>query len=189
MRAIPTFSSSSSSAALDKPADFIRLAKCILRKPGIQTARASWQCVAHSAARQAAGEIEYVGAFIRRRVVGHVVLMLSGVEEYDPYTEGGRCAAASDLHVVEAARGIGVGTALMQFLEERCLARGVAYLALDVNPSDSTTALELYKRLGFEQVSPLHLDGTYNVVDDDGNPSIYEDWCIGMVKRLSPAGR
>ena len=140
-------------------------------------------------ARQAAGEIEYVGAFIRRRVVGHVVLMLSGVEEYDPYTEGGRCAAASDLHVVEAARGIGVGTALMQFLEERCLARGVAYLALDVNPSDSTTALELYKRLGFEQVSPLHLDGTYNVVDDDGNPSIYEDWCIGMVKRLSPAGR
>ena len=53
-----------------------------------------------------------------------------------------------DLFVREAARGAGLGAALVEAALERARARGCARVELDVN-EQNRTALALYERLGF----------------------------------------
>ena len=53
-----------------------------------------------------------------------------------------------DLFVIEAARGDGLGRALVEACAERSRARGCKRLQLDTNETN-TAALALYERLGF----------------------------------------
>lgn len=60
-----------------------------------------------------------------------------------------------DLYVSAAARGRGVGRALVEFAFERARARGAARIELDTNETNAT-AIALYESLGFSAKSKLH---------------------------------
>jgi ribosomal protein S18 acetylase RimI-like enzyme len=60
-----------------------------------------------------------------------------------------------DLYVEAAARGAGVGRALVQFSFERALARGARRIELDTN-EDNAGAIALYESLGFSAASKRH---------------------------------
>lgn len=67
---------------------------------------------------------------------------------YSVWTESPDCWL-EDIFVEEAARGSGMGRALMDAAFERARARGCARMELDVNEANPA-ALSLYESLGFE---------------------------------------
>ncbi len=60
-----------------------------------------------------------------------------------------------DLYVEQAARGRGLGTALLRFAFERAGARGARRIELDTN-EQNTAAIALYEALGFSTMSKSH---------------------------------
>jgi ribosomal protein S18 acetylase RimI-like enzyme len=60
-----------------------------------------------------------------------------------------------DLYVEEAARGSGVGRALVEFAFERASARGARRIELDTN-EHNRAAIALYESLGFSSSSKAH---------------------------------
>lgn len=63
-----------------------------------------------------------------------------------------------DLFVEEAARGSGLGRALVARARERALERGARRMELDVNEANSA-ALRLYEAFGFETKNPTVYEG------------------------------
>jgi GNAT superfamily N-acetyltransferase len=62
--------------------------------------------------------------------------------------------------VLDAARGMGVGTRLLEVLIEEARRRSIGALSLSVEPENP--ALELYRRLGFQVVGGV--GGSYTMV-------------------------
>ncbi|MFC7623783.1 GNAT family N-acetyltransferase [Microlunatus sp. GCM10028923] len=65
-------------------------------------------------------------------------------------------AVVDDLGVVPAARGRGVGAALLEELLDRLAGRGAAPVRLHTEAHDPTGALRLYRRAGFREVARHH---------------------------------
>ncbi|MFG2133485.1 GNAT family N-acetyltransferase [Streptomyces sp. NPDC048751] len=88
------------------------------------------------------------------RVVGHVVLSHSDEGDLAPglwrtrHPEAGAAAVVNRLFVSPAARGRGIGSALLERATSEAYARGL-HPVLDVVASD-TAATALYERLGWE---------------------------------------
>jgi GNAT superfamily N-acetyltransferase len=83
--------------------------------------------------------------------VGHVVLTVCFSMEY-----GGLGGFIDDLYVRPAARGQGVGAALLAAARGGALARGVRALHVEVGP-DNDTARRLYARAGYVESGHLFL--------------------------------
>ena len=83
--------------------------------------------------------------------VGHAVLTLSFSMEY-----GGPRGFVDDLYVSPAARGRGVGAALLAAVRGSCDARGVRALHVEVGP-ENATARRLYARAGYADSGHLLL--------------------------------
>ena len=62
----------------------------------------------------------------------------------------GRDAFVDELYVVPERRGMGVGQRAMDHAAERCLARGISALHLEVDP-ENDRAISLYRRSGFRE--------------------------------------
>jgi ribosomal protein S18 acetylase RimI-like enzyme len=77
------------------------------------------------------------------RLIGYAVLCYGYSVEY-----GGRDAFIDDLYIVPAARGRGLGGAILTRLVERVRAGGFGAIHLEV--MDENPAIELYRRAGFE---------------------------------------
>lgn len=75
--------------------------------------------------------------------VGHLVLTLGFSMEY-----GGLRGFVDDLYVRPAARGRGIGAALLAAARTACDARGVRALHVEVGPGNAT-ARRLYARAGY----------------------------------------
>ena len=83
------------------------------------------------------------------QVVGSAALVLSG--DFGEITASDAEAAFRMLVVDPAARGLGVGTALVQACLERARAAGKQRMVLSTEPG-MTTAHRLYERLGFTRL-------------------------------------
>jgi len=81
-------------------------------------------------------------------------------------------------------RSQGIGTALIQAMEERVRVRGCDSVGLGVG-DDNARAAALYGRLGYEDVGLPYLD-RYAYVDDSGVRHDVADPCRFLVKRLIP---
>lgn len=131
---------------------------------------------------QSEGTLRYLGAFVNGGVVGFVLIMYDNKVDVMLYTDNQPCMDMVDLYVDESMRGMGIGSALITAAERVCAERNVPYMGLDVNPEDNPKALALYTRLGYMQVGGAHLDGVYASQDEHGNATVYEDWCVDMIK-------
>lgn len=93
------------------------------------------------------GEIEVLAAGAGGRVLGVVVLA------YRLNVASGReFASIEDLYVTPESRRQGVGRSLMEAVGERCAARGVSYVEVQVEEED---ARKFYAALGYEAESDV----------------------------------
>ncbi|WP_299443519.1 ribosomal protein S18-alanine N-acetyltransferase [uncultured Phycicoccus sp.] len=91
-----------------------------------------------------------LGARPRRDYV--VVADGSGVAGYGGLDHGGEVSDVMTVAVAPAARGRGLGRALVDELERRAAARGAGHLMLEVR-ADNTAAVALYEGRGFVVLS------------------------------------
>ena len=89
-----------------------------------------------------AGDTEVLAARTEDRTVGVAVLAYRL-----NISAGGSFASVEDLYVRPEARRQGVGTALLTAADERCAARGVSYVEIQV---EDEPAEAFYKALGYE---------------------------------------
>ena len=76
--------------------------------------------------------------------VGHALLSYGFDLEF-----GGRTATVTEVYLREAHRGLGLGTAVFEALEQHCAERGVQTLELQAE-RENTAARRFYTRLGFQ---------------------------------------
>jgi len=105
---------------------------------------------------QAAGNIVYAAAWRDQQLLGTVVLDFRS--EYAPELK--------HLHVQEASRGAGTGTAMCAWTERQAMREGFDKLYLGVGV-DNPGARRLYQRLGFS-LAGWTTTTTYQYVDKDG---------------------
>jgi GNAT superfamily N-acetyltransferase len=86
------------------------------------------------------------------------------------------------LTVVESARSKGIGTALIQFIEQMARKRGFTKMGLGVAHTN-LRAQALYERLGYETVVQEYCD-RYHFTDSAGQVREAADKCRFMVKDL-----
>ncbi|MBT4501092.1 MAG: GNAT family N-acetyltransferase [Gemmatimonadetes bacterium] len=81
-----------------------------------------------------------------------------------------------DLYIRLDCRNRSYGTFLVARIEEVARKRGLKGISLGVNPDDNPDARRFYERLGYRHDGgEKRLDGIYGE---------YEDWTIGMEKKL-----
>ena len=85
------------------------------------------------------------------RTVGYAAVCFGYSIEF-----AGRDAFLDELFVEEAARGRGIGRAVLALVQQQCAALGVGALHLEV-ARDNTRARRLYEALGFEPRERFHL--------------------------------
>ena len=90
----------------------------------------------------------------------------------------------NDLYVVAAARNRGVGTALIAAIESATLERGFTMLYCSVDPVTNHRALALYRRLGYQPLSPVPERKQEVFFDAWGEVQEHMYWRIELVKRL-----
>ena len=90
-----------------------------------------------------AGDIEMLAARTEDRILGVVVLAYRL-----NVSAGGLFASIEDLYVRPEARRQGVGRALLEAANERCVARGVSYVEVQVEDDDAEA---FYTAFGYER--------------------------------------
>src|SRR3712207_6814858 len=96
---------------------------------------------------QAEGKAVYLIAWRARTPVGHVLLEWEGARE-EPMASGlPSCPVLSDLFVVEELRSHGIGSRLLDAVEQLARERGYLHIALAV-AVDNPRARSLYERRG-----------------------------------------
>lgn len=85
------------------------------------------------------------------RTVGYAAVCFGYSIEF-----AGRDAFLDELFVEEAARGQGIGRAVLELVQQQCVALGVGALHLEV-ARDNTRARHLYQSLGFDARERFHL--------------------------------
>ena len=129
-------------------------------------------------ARQETGAVTYlIAGDTQRAVLGFVLLKWQG--ETHPVLE--------DLIVRTEYRNQGIGTRLISYAEHLCRQRSLTRLGLGVNPNDNPRAKSLYERLGYIETGEPPQYDVYARTDEDGQRQLYEDWCVPMVKELTPS--
>lgn len=78
------------------------------------------------------------------KAIGYVVLTFGYSLEFR-----GRDAFIDELYIRESHQGQGIGTSVLQFVEEACPALGIQALHLEVDRTN-TGAQHLYRKVGFE---------------------------------------
>ena len=118
------------------------------------------------------------------KVIGSVFVLFVRPPRWPDADDTSQLPQIISFVVKEGHRNQGAGTFLMGAVEEEVKARGLTSLYLGVDPEDSG-ALRLYKRLGFEPISPKPYCSSYTDTDLDGNTYEVVEWLIDMVKKLT----
>lgn len=132
---------------------------------------------------QLAGQGLYLVARLDGHAVGHILLRwqstndtlrLWGISE--PYVEA--------LGVIPALRSRGVGTALMQSVEEAARQQGYSHIGLAVG-LENTRARALYERLGYRDAERPPFEVSWSYVDESGQTRREGEMCVYLTKPLT----
>jgi aminoglycoside 3-N-acetyltransferase len=91
-----------------------------------------------------------------------------------------------DLYVAEDHRGRGIGTLIIQRMEELAASAGHDQLFISVDPQENARAHELYTRLGYRALQAKPHRDHWRYTDSDGFVHEGESWTIDLVKALEP---
>lgn len=107
-----------------------------------------------------AGDIEVLTARTEGRTLGVIVLA------YRPnISVGALFASIEDLYVRPEARRRGVGRALLKAVDERCAARGISYVEVQVEDEDAGS---LYRASGYEPDNSVRVLSRSLPIADEG---------------------
>lgn len=115
------------------------------------------------AALDADGPAEHIVAERNGNVIGSVLLFPSGANAYDGAATGRECPEVRLLAVLPAARGQGVGTALMEECVRRARCAGAAAIGLHTMDM-MRAAMRMYERMGFVRVPNLDFSPAQGVL-------------------------
>jgi GNAT superfamily N-acetyltransferase len=109
---------------------------------------------------QSQGGFVYLIAWLEGAAVGHVGLGFVDGRHLDELWEFRGYPVVSDLHVMEAHRGNGIGRELMEALHNVAREAGERGVALDTGVDDSFTAARaLYRSMGYRDQGGVFLGG------------------------------
>ena len=107
------------------------------------------------------GDIEFITARTEGGTLGVIVLA------YHPNISAGSLfASIEDLYVRPEARRQGIGRALLTAADERCTARGISYVEVQVDDEYTET---FYKALGYEPDTGVRVLSRSLPIDDPVN--------------------
>ena len=132
----------------------------------------------------ASGHLRFLVAERDGAIVGFGLLVLSRPATWPDAGTTDRLPGILDLYVAEAYRGQGVGTAMIQRLEEISVNEGYDELFLSVDPNENARAYALYTRLGYQALQAEPYRDRWRFVDSDGCVHEGEEWRVDMVKKL-----
>lgn len=128
------------------------------------------------------GTMRYLVTEFSGVVVGFGILAFEDLSTSDqplPYHP-----MAIDLFVAPEFRSRGIGTAMLQFMEDEATRRGFTAMFLSVEPEANPRAYALYRRLQYEPLQTEPYEDRYRFVDSDGNVHEGVEWCVDMRKSL-----
>jgi GNAT superfamily N-acetyltransferase len=132
----------------------------------------------------ALGHLRFLVAELDGDIVGFGLLVFSRPETWPGAGTSDGLPAILDLHVAESMRGRGIGTAMIQRMEEITASNGCTSLFLSVDPVENARAHALYARLGYRALQAEPYLDRWRFVDSEGMVHEGEDWQIELVKSL-----
>ena len=119
------------------------------------------------------------------RIIGSVFVIFVRPPLWPNADNPSRLPQLISLVIEKNHRNKGAGTCLIRAVEEEVKSRGCTHLHLSVDPVENPGALRLYRRLGFESVSPEPYRSAYTDTDADGDTYEIVEWLIDMTQRIS----
>lgn len=132
---------------------------------------------------QDAGLISILIAKRNRTPIGYSYISWAGARDPEVRRQVPDVPEFYRLLVIEPARSLGAGSALIEFIEAMALERGFSTMGLGV-AHDNPRAAALYQRLGYREVVPEYFD-RYTYQDSSGQLQHAADPCRFMVKDLT----
>jgi GNAT superfamily N-acetyltransferase len=128
--------------------------------------------------------LRYLVAECSRAIAGFGLLVLRRPETWPDAGTTEHLPSIVDLHVAEVHRGQGIGSAMIQRMEEIAFSIGRECLYLSVDPIANARAHALYARLGYQALQVEPYRDHWRFVDSDGRVHEGEEWLVDMVKVL-----
>ena len=123
--------------------------------------------------------------FLRdREIVGFGCLVFRRPPTWSNANDEQHLPQIVDLHIAEAQRGRGYGSAAIRAMEHITFDAGYRQLYIAVDPLDNPSAYALYQRLGYQQLQPGPYFHIWESIDGDGKTQRGEVWLVDMVKPL-----
>ncbi|MBL7063989.1 MAG: GNAT family N-acetyltransferase [Anaerolineae bacterium] len=134
-------------------------------------------------ARQRKGTVVYLVAWRENLPVGHALLKWDGSTDEPMASELDSCPDTEDLFVSPDHRSRGIGSQLMDAVENLTRQQGYSRVGLGVGV-ENVRAHSLYERRGYEAsgFGEYRERGCY--VDRDGREQSWEEDCIYLIKQL-----
>lgn len=133
--------------------------------------------------RDADGKVlRYLVVVRASRVVGHGALVLA---QPPTWPKMARLPQMNDLHIRADLRSHGLGTRLIQAMEDLAREAGCAELFMGVDPAINPRATALYRRLGYEPADREPVEDRWEFTDSDGVVHQEIEQIIHMRKPLS----
>lgn len=134
-------------------------------------------------ARQRQGTVVYLVAWRENLPVGHVLLKWDGSTDEPMASELDNCPDIEDLFVNPDYRSRGVGSRLLDAVENLVRQQGYSRVGLDVGV-ENVRARSLYERRGYQASAFGEYRESGRYVDRDGREQSWEEDCIYVIKRL-----
>lgn len=134
--------------------------------------------------RQQAGEALYLIAWLGLHPVGQLLLTWAG-EQREPMVSGlVRCPNLSDFIVVPAYRSQGIGSRMLDSIEQLVMERGYQQIGLGVSVKNPR-ARSLYERQGYRDTGLGEYLDSWSWIDEQGQEYLVIDRCLYLVKSLN----